>query len=162
MRSWPTVAAATALAAAAALGGCSLHGDETPPIVSHGPKIDVTSTAFAEGQRIPTRFTCDGEDVPPPLSWRGVPAGAQHVAVVVDDPDAPGGTFVHWTVLLSAKATSVPADLGGYHGPCPPRGSVHHYRFSVYALERTPALDPDAIRAAATASGTLTGTYSRP
>jgi phosphatidylethanolamine-binding protein (PEBP) family uncharacterized protein len=145
----------------AALAACST-GAEHATLPTTLPHIEVTSDAFGEGERIPTKFTCDGDDVPPPFAWGGVPSQAARVAIVVDDPDAPGGTFLHWTVILPASSHSVPADVGGYRGPCPPPGKVHHYRFSVYALagKATPT-EPDAIRRQAIAGGTLTGTYSR-
>jgi len=144
------------------VAGCSLRPKESSTLpTAELPHIAVRSEAFEDGQPIPKRFTCDGENVPPPLSWSGVPSGAARVAVVVDDPDAPGGTFVHWLVLLAPTATSVPEDIGGYRGPCPPPGPPHHYRFSVYALGGSSPLDPPAIRKAAIAAGTLTGTFSR-
>lgn len=114
--------------------------------------ITVSSPAFRDGQPIPARFTCDGAGEAPPLVWSGVPDGAAALSLVVDDPDAPRGTFVHWVVLdLPAAATGLPgeslpagtvqarnsAGRASYFGPCPPSGS-HHYRFTVYALsERT-------------------------
>jgi len=147
------------------------------------PTITVTSDAFAEGQSIPRRYTCDGANVSPALEWRGVPADAEVLALVVDDPDAPRGTFTHWVVVdVAPDVTGVAEDAvpsGGmetqnsaressYFGPCPP-GGTHHYRFTVYALSsRTglaagAALD-SALRAVeqrATAWGRLTGTYAR-
>ena len=143
--------------------------------------ITVTSDAFAEGDTVPERFTCDGEEVSPPLAWSGGQGAAW--ALVVDDPDAPGGTYVHWVVVDVAGATTsvgagqVPA--GGvqiansagdtsYAGPCPP-GGEHRYRFTVYALEaptgltRGASLDDalDAVGKQATARGTLMGVYAR-
>ena len=145
--------------------------------------ITVTSPAFREGRPIPPRFTCDGDGVSPPLAWDGVPAEAEAVALVVDDPDAPRGTFVHWVVLdLPAGTTEVGADAvpsgavqarnsagrASYFGPCPPSGT-HHYRFTVYALSRRTGLRDGAelgkalraVQAAATAQGRLVGTYAR-
>jgi Raf kinase inhibitor-like YbhB/YbcL family protein len=146
--------------------------------------ITVASPSFAEGAPIPRQFTCDGDDNSPPLSWRGVPADAAELAVVVDDPDARGGTYVHWVLVgLDPSLTELrPGELpaGGrqadnsagdprYKGPCPPGGHPHHYEFTVYAL-RAPvaatsgAAPGDVLRRvgeAAIAKGTLTGTYQR-
>jgi Raf kinase inhibitor-like YbhB/YbcL family protein len=115
--------------------------------------ITVSSPAFTAGSSIPPRFTCDGDDVSPPLAWSSVPAGTVQVALVVDDPDAPRGTYVHWVVVgldpantELAEATvppggrQVPNSAGkvAYTGPCPPGGPAHHYRFTIYALQRPP------------------------
>ena len=108
----------------------------------------ITSAAFKEGQEIPKRFTCDGENVSPPLAWTGAPAGAKAYALIVDDPDAPSGLFTHWIAFnLPASTHSLPEgvkpaanqgtnDFGkpGYGGPCPPRGR-HRYFFHLYALK---------------------------
>jgi Raf kinase inhibitor-like YbhB/YbcL family protein len=145
--------------------------------------ITVSSPAFEADQPIPTRYTCDGGDVSPPLAWDGVPADAEAVALIVDDPDAPSGTVFHWIVLDIAPTTTSVDDgsvpRGGvqaidsnvdpaYAGPCPPSGT-HHYRFTVYALDQPTGLavgaDMDEALAAidehAVARGRLTGTYSR-
>jgi Raf kinase inhibitor-like YbhB/YbcL family protein len=144
--------------------------------------ITVTSSAFADGEPIPARFSCDGAGVSPPLAWQGVPPDAQAVALVVDDPDAPRGTFVHWVVLdidpsvTSVDEAGVPGNVQArnsagdptYFGPCPPKGT-HHYRFTVYALSAATGLTPGAkldealkaIDKAATAQGRLVGTYTR-
>ena len=110
--------------------------------------IVVTSAAFRDGGAIPRANTCDGPGVAPTIQWRSVPVTTKTVAVVVDDPDAPGGDFLHWLVIeLPGGAGSVPSRLsgvseldntGGTRGwtpPCPPAGSTHHYRFTVYALQ---------------------------
>ena len=102
---------------------------------------------FANNGTIPNANTCDGAGTEPTISWSAVPAHTKTVAVVVDDPDAPKGDFLQWLVIgLPAKAGSVPSrapsvseldNTGGTRGwsaPCPPAGSIHHYRFSVYAL----------------------------
>jgi Raf kinase inhibitor-like YbhB/YbcL family protein len=146
-------------------------------------RISVQSPAFAEGQPIPRRYTCDGDNVSPPLSWTGLPAGTGSVALVVDDPDAPSGTYTHWVVVnVAPTVTSLDEDAvppnaqqvvnsagkASYTGPCPPSGT-HHYQFTVYALPgaiepgRTRSLAPalDAIRTNATAYGRLVGTYAR-
>jgi Raf kinase inhibitor-like YbhB/YbcL family protein len=131
---------------------------------------------------VPKRFTCDGPGDRPVIRWARVPPSAAEVAVLVDDPDAPGGTFVHWTVWgIPASAREVGASLPagaregtngargkGWTGPCPPSGT-HRYVFNVYALSKHVTLaagsPPDkvepAVRAAAIASGSLTARYGR-
>ena len=127
----------------------------------------LTSTAFEEGKRIPTRYTCDGEDLSPPLSWKGIPEGTRSLTLVVEDPDAPRGTFVHWVIYnippgLSGLPEGVPRqgklengalqgvnDFGviGYRGPCPPPGKPHRYSFILRALDTKLSLGPGATRA---------------
>jgi Raf kinase inhibitor-like YbhB/YbcL family protein len=147
-------------------------------------KLDVTSDAFRTGQPIPAQYTCDGADQTPTLHWGEPPAGTKSFALVVDDPDAPSGTFRHWGVLdipASARSigggqrigTEVTNDFGkpGYGGPCPPKGhGPHHYHFKLFALniERldlgSNAKVADAENAAhrhAIAQGELIGTYER-
>jgi hypothetical protein len=117
--------------------------------------LQVSSSAFKDGQAIPSKYTCDGEDVSPPLKWAGVPEAAKSVVLICDDPDAPVGTWVHWVLFnLPANITEleerVPTTeaLGngarqgtndfkriGYGGPCPPRGNPHRYFFKLYALD---------------------------
>jgi Raf kinase inhibitor-like YbhB/YbcL family protein len=111
------------------------------------------SSAFADGAAIPRRFTCEGEDVSPPLEWSDVPAGAKSFTVICEDPDAPGGTFHHWAAYdISGTRSHLPLDAGhqaqrlgfkqatndfertGYSGPCPPGGAPHHYHFRLLAL----------------------------
>ncbi|HLZ04601.1 MAG TPA: YbhB/YbcL family Raf kinase inhibitor-like protein [Bradyrhizobium sp.] len=113
--------------------------------------MKLVSSAFADGAQIPRRFTCDGEDLSPPLQWSDAPAGTKSFALLCDDPDAPGGTWHHWaaydlpTVLteLAEGATrnkSVKQAVNdfrkpGYGGPCPPHGhGPHHYHFRLLAL----------------------------
>jgi len=164
---------------ATACGG----NDEEAPQMQVEQTIAVTSTAFTEGERIPVMYTCDGADTSPPLSWQGLPAEAAAVALVVDDPDAPNGTFTHWVVLdvepdvAGNVAGGVPAGgvqaqnsagRASYFGPCPP-GGTHHYRFTVYGLSEPTGLADGvslsdalaAIEARAVAWGRLTGTYAR-
>jgi Raf kinase inhibitor-like YbhB/YbcL family protein len=166
----------------AVTAGCG-GSDEEEPAMSAPETITVTSTAFQPDQPIPARFSCDGDDVSPALAWQGVPAEAKATALVVDDPDAPRGTFTHWVVLdVPAGTTSIAeaqvpagakqalnsAGKAAYMGPCPPSGT-HHYRFTVYALSAATGLADgakldDALKAidrAATARGRLTGTYAR-
>jgi Raf kinase inhibitor-like YbhB/YbcL family protein len=116
--------------------------------------MELTSPAFKNGGRIPEKYSCSGEGFSPPLEIRGVPAKAKSLALVVDDPDAPSGTFVHWLAWNIAPKTREikEAALGigvegvtdageiGYTPPCPPGGSVHTYRFRIYALDAVPGL----------------------
>jgi Raf kinase inhibitor-like YbhB/YbcL family protein len=143
--------------------------DDLPPGT---PKLIVTSQVFAEGGAIPRLYTCDGKDVSPPLAWSGVPRAAKTLALVVDDPDAPMGTFCHWLLFnLPAYITGLVDDLAkteevrvpspapparqgrndfgkpGYDGPCPPSGT-HHYRFHVYALDLSLTPEQGASRKA--------------
>ena len=111
--------------------------------------MQLQSSAFADGFTIPKKYTADGANVSPPLSWSDVPAGTQSFALICDDPDAPRGTWVHWVVFnLAADATSLPENVSGagtdggndfgklgYGGPSPPRGNPHRYFFKLYALD---------------------------
>jgi Raf kinase inhibitor-like YbhB/YbcL family protein len=165
-----------------ALSGCGGGGGAA---VTTGPAVGRFSFTGASdvhpGQAIPTRFTCDGQDVSPKLVWTGVPEGAQELALALDDPDAPGGTFTHWLVwgidptsTTLAGAGSAPEgrnDFGknGYGGPCPPRGQTHHYVFRLLALDARVDLPAGADRSAfdkavtphVLAEARVTATYSR-
>ena len=151
-------------------------------------KLDIRSTAFGEGELIPKKYTCDGADVSPPLSWSLPPEGTKSMALICDDPDAPMGTWVHWVLYGLSPNTlklseNIPADkevLGGakhgindfrkygYGGPCPP-GGTHRYFFKLYAVDTEVALKPgatkgkvlDAIKGHVLAEGQLMGRYSR-
>lgn len=119
------------------------------------------SSAFENAQAIPARHTCEGEDVSPPPRWTNVPEGTRSLALVVDDPDAPGGVFTHWTAWGLAPAAeglsegeSPPSegqnDFGttGYRGPCPPPGDgQHRYVFRLYALDVEPEPAAGAAKA---------------
>jgi len=116
--------------------------------------ITITSTAFTEGSMIPQDYTCDGEDISPPLAWSGVPDGTKSLALICDDPDAPMGTWVHWVLFnIPAYIMELPSKIPpekiiqngakhgindfrkfGYGGPCPP-GGTHRYYFKLYALD---------------------------
>lgn len=117
-----------------------------------------TSPAFADGQPVPTQFTCDGNDSPPPIAVGDPPAGTKSFAIVMDDPDAPKGTFTHWLAydipadgdtLLTTAGKTLKNGFGrpGYGGPCPPPGhGSHRYYFTIYAVD-APALDlPGDVR----------------
>jgi Raf kinase inhibitor-like YbhB/YbcL family protein len=144
--------------------------------------MQLRSGGFAAGGPIPRRYTCDGEDVSPPLAWTDVPREAPALALLVDDPDAPGGSFTHWLAWgLDPDAGGLREgerapfegrnDFGtaGYRGPCPPPGRPHRYIFQLYALLADPALAPGArrreferaIASRTLATTQLVGTYRR-
>ena len=118
----------------------------------------VSSPAFVDNTPIPAEYSCNGRNVPPPLRWENVPDGTESLALVVDDPDAVGGLYVHWVVTGIPLSTTeivdgalpqgaqVSLNSGGkaaYLGPCPPAGTgVHHYRFQLYALNKPLTLAP--------------------
>lgn len=141
----------------------------------------LTSTAFDDGGIIPVRYTCDGEGISPPLRIERVPDGAETLAVVVEDPDAPGGTFVHWVVFDLEVRSEIPEavdgrgtpgvnsrDRIGYTPPCPPGGS-HRYVFDVHALDTVLGLEAgvsvgelrQAMDGHVLGSGRLVGRYER-
>jgi Raf kinase inhibitor-like YbhB/YbcL family protein len=127
--------------------------------------MDIKSRSFLEGGMIPARYTCDGENVSPPLEWSGAPAEVKSFALVSDDPDAPAGTWVHWVVYnMPADAAKLDEDIKpssefqsgmrqgsndfqriGYGGPCPPSGT-HRYFFKLYAVDRMLDLKPGATK----------------
>lgn len=168
-----------ALAACLATLAAACGGERMPT------GLRVTTPAFAHKGPIPERFSCEGDNVPPPLRWRGRPAGTAEMAVVVEDADARPEPFVHWIVVgidpavtslepeelpEGAKVLPGSSDNATYIGPCPPDGSgTHYYHFQVYALPRRPALDERArprekvraIRRAASAGGYVVGTFTR-
>jgi Raf kinase inhibitor-like YbhB/YbcL family protein len=170
------------MAVASLASGCAGSDDAPEPPESLSGGITVNSPAFGDGQQIPRAYTCDGAGVSPPLSWSGLPSGTSSIALVVDDPDAPSGPFVHWLVRDIAPNISgvdrgqVPqggkqiansSDEDTYFGPCPPSGT-HHYRFTVYALPSGIRLPDDAsmddtltmIYDKAIASGRLVALYT--
>jgi len=129
--------------------------------------LTLTSRAFAHETAMPSPCTCDGADMSPPLAWTDPPAGTKSFALIVDDPDAPLGMWVHWVLYnLPAASRSLAEHLPasdpladgsrqglndfrrlGYGGPCPPPGSAHRYVFKLYALDATLALPPRATKA---------------
>jgi Raf kinase inhibitor-like YbhB/YbcL family protein len=151
--------------------------------------IELTSPAFEDGGMIPSKYTCNGADVSPPLEWSNTPEGTKSLALICDDPDAPMGTWVHWVLYgLLADTTSlaegvpkneVIEDLAvqgsndfkrvGYGGPCPPRGKPHRYFFKLYALDSKLDLKPGAkkkdvekaMEGHVLAQGQLVGKYQR-
>ncbi len=151
--------------------------------------LELTSTAFADGDKMPARYTCDGENVSPPLAWGEPPPQTRSFALIVDDPDAPVGVFTHWVIFnipADARELEEAIPIGerlpngalqgkngfgklGYGGPCPPRGSPHHYRFTLYALDKPLELPPgiskndllQAMEGHILAQGQLVGVYQR-
>jgi Raf kinase inhibitor-like YbhB/YbcL family protein len=152
--------------------------------------FQLTSTGFSGGQRIPKRYTCEGDDLSPPLAWTDPPSATRSFMVVCDDPDAPAGTWHHWA-LFDVPPTATKLDEGlprdahveamrqavndfgetGYRGPCPPHGhGTHHYHFRMLALdvdklplkERARCKEAEAAaRSHVVATAELIGTYSR-
>jgi hypothetical protein len=150
--------------------------------------MNLKSTAFTANGMIPSLYTCDGQDISPDLSWDAPPTGTQSLALIVDDPDAPGQIFVHWVLYdlppeihqlpkglpaeptLSAGGVQGKNDFGnlGYGGPCPPSG-IHRYFFRLYALDRELELKSGATKAQLeaamnghiVATAELVGRYSR-
>ena len=141
--------------------------------------LKISSSAFDHEGVIPSKYTCEGEDVNPPLQIDQIPSGTRTLAIIMEDPDAPKGTFDHWLVWNIPPATniiggdSIPGICGkngggqnGYYGPCPPSG-VHRYYFYVYALDKSLDLEGGADKAALKAAieghvlaeGVLMGRY---
>lgn len=128
--------------------------------------FELTSSAFKEGERIPDRHTCEGDDLSPPLHWSVPPAATKSFALIADDPDAPGGTWVHWVIYnLSLDLRGLPEGIPakdhwldgalqgltdfkrvGYGGPCPPPGKPHRYYFTLYALDAVLNVKPRATK----------------
>jgi hypothetical protein len=145
--------------------------------------LRVSSPAFSNGADIPKKYTCDGENIAPPLEWSGIPKESKSVAVICDDPDAPSGTFFHWvqydiptsTHALAERESTGAAGVNsfgtmGFGGPCPlKKDQAHHYHFHVYALD-VDSLGPaglskdhalEAMNGHIIAEGELVGTYKR-
>jgi|SRR5579864_4747802 len=186
MKTLLRIAPAIALVALASCGASKHENDQGGAAVDNAAltKLQLTSDAFRDGQPIPARYTCDGAGQTPALHWGEPPAETKSFALVIDDPDAPGGTFRHWGVFdipASARSiggserigTEVSNDFGkpGYGGPCPPRGNgPHHYHFKLFALDvgslglKAGSHVSDVEREAqkhSVAIGELTGTYER-
>lgn len=151
-------------------------------------EIKLTSPVFKEGEFIPKKYTCDGENVSPPLGWSGIPATTKSIALICDDPDAPMGTWVHWVIFnipASVKRLNENIKIAkvledgtvqgnndsrkiGYAGPCPP-GGTHRYFFKIYALDKRIEHTPGATKKELIkemeghilAEGKLMGKYSR-
>jgi len=166
-----------------ASAGCA---GATPVVEKEGEAVmalQVTSPVFFEGGMIPSKFTCDAENVSPPLAWSGASTGTQSIVLIADDPDAPVGTWVHWVLYdLPPDTNSLPEGAmgigvdgindfrkSGYGGPCPPRGNPHRYYFKIYALDNRLGLKPGAskrdveraMQGHILAQGVLMGKYGR-
>ncbi len=152
-----------------------------PATVKQSMKL--TSSAFEHNQNIPVLYTCDGKGMHPPLSIAAVPEGTKSLAIIVDDPDAPGGTFTHWVIWnINPGTTAIPESIvpqksqegtnsaggTGFVSPCPPRGQ-HRYFFTLFALDSTLGLDGKATKrdvekamaGHVMAQSLLVGVYSR-
>ncbi len=181
------------LSGALLLAGCQSKagskGGQPQGKPAAAPSLTLSSPAFADTDTIPMRFTCDSANVSPALSWSGIPDATQSLALIVDDPDAPTKTWVHWVIYDlpptdSALTEGIPTepeledgarqgvnDFGkyGYGGPCPPPGKPHRYYFKLYALDSVPELPDkatkqqllDAMEGHVLAQAQLMGTYKR-
>jgi Raf kinase inhibitor-like YbhB/YbcL family protein len=186
---WRTWLAAALGTAVLALSGCGGGDEETvrpEQLAAEGVELivfELSSTAFDDSTEIPVRYTCDGEDLSPPLAWADAPAGTAALALLVDDPDAPGGTFTHWLAWgLDASAgehaegSRAPVEgkngfgSTGYRGPCPPRGDgPHRYVFRLFALDSELELSDgadkkafqEALQGRVLGTAELVGSYAR-
>ncbi len=160
--------------------GCVSQAEETKKALVEAEELTVSSPAFRHNGNVPSKYTCEGENVNPPLEIEGIPEGAISLVLIVEDLDAPRGIFVHWVVFNISPVTiieenSVPGVEGinsfgnnFYGGPCPPSGT-HQYVFAVYALDTTLTLDPtvtkndvvEAMEGHILAKGELIGLYSK-
>jgi len=143
-------------------------------------KLSVSSPAFQHGEAIPQKYSCEGESINPPLSIQGYPEETQSLSIIVEDPDAPNGPFIHWVCFNIDPTNHIPegqqpgmsghngAGKTGYRGPCPPSGT-HHYFFKVYALNTRldvqEGIDATALKNAMdrhkVGFGELMGTYQK-
>lgn len=179
--SWKSIAALSA--------GALLVAPALFLVAANEAKMEIKSPAFQNGAEIPRKFTCDGADVSPALGWQAAPANAKAFALIADDPDAPGGTWVHWVIydlpgdtkqlaegVAPTETLANGAKQGlndfrrvGYGGPCPPPGSPHRYFFKLYALDAPANLKPratkrqllDAMKGHVVAEAELVGRYGR-
>jgi Raf kinase inhibitor-like YbhB/YbcL family protein len=146
---------------------CSASNQNAATPAEPSGKFTLSSAAFESGGVIPRQFSCEGSDISPALKWNDPPVGTESFALIVDDPDAPAGTWVHWVLYnLPATARELPEAMAkdaelpggachgrndfrrlGYGGPCPPPGPAHHYHFKLYALDRKLDLKPGATKA---------------
>jgi Raf kinase inhibitor-like YbhB/YbcL family protein len=156
----------------------------TQPTTEANMSLQLTSDAFANGQSIPSKYSCLGKNISPALTWNEPPTGASSFALIVDDPDAPMGTWVHWVIYnIPADTRSLPEGFSAqdpisvgknssnhlsYDGPCPPSGT-HRYYFKLYALDPAFSLSPGATKDGllkamdghVLAQGELMGTFSK-
>lgn len=167
---------------------CKESKNNKSAVGDYAMEIKITSSAFKDGAMIPSRHTCDGEDISPQLEWQDVPEKTKSIALICDDPDAPMGTFVHWVIFnLPAESRSLNENIPpeknlpngaiqgitsfgkhGYGGPCPPSGT-HRYFFKIYALDTKLELSADtdkakllnAMEGHILARGQIVGRYKR-
>lgn len=172
----------------AVLGLVLTAGCATGPAPGENITMEISSVSFRDSDKIPVKYTCDGQNISPPLAWKGVSRDTRELALIVDDPDA-RGTFTHWVLFkippsVNNLPEAVPAQeqlpsgalhgkngagRSSYTGPCPPPGPVHHYNFTLYALDK--ALDLaagsskqqvlDAMQGHVLATAKLIGIYQR-
>jgi Raf kinase inhibitor-like YbhB/YbcL family protein len=170
------------------LVGCRARELQDTSATAGSGTLALSSPAFDDGGAIPAQYTCDGQDLSPPLEWSGPPSGTESFALIVDDPDAPSGTWVHWVIYdLPAETRQLPEDVPaedrlanggvqgtnswpktGYGGPCPP-GGTHHYFFKLYALDIMLGAEPGlgkvellaAMEGHVLTQTQLVGTYAR-
>ena len=168
------------------LSACATSTPQTEAAVTN--QLTITSDAFASGQSIPAKYSCIGRNVSPPLAWNEPPAGTQSFALIMDDPDAPVGTWVHWVLFnIPASSRGLPEAIPsagtlsdgslhgknsggnpGYNGPCPPSGT-HRYFFKLYALDEMLGLSSgadkgellQAMEGHTLAQGELMGTFRK-
>ncbi len=176
----------------ATISGCIAgeKKDDTKEVAMQNiSNITISAEAFKDGGNIPAVYTCDGRNISPALTWSGMPAGTKSIALIMDDPDAPRGTFVHWVLFnIPPDAQGLPEAVpknqtlkdgsrqgntsygeAGYGGPCPPPGKPHRYYFKVYALDTKLDLPAGATKADVEktmnghilAKGELMGKYGR-
>jgi Raf kinase inhibitor-like YbhB/YbcL family protein len=166
--------------------GCS---QEPKSATGHVVEMKLSSTAFADGQPIPVKYTADSLDISPPLAWTNAPAGIKSFALIADDPDAPSGDWTHWVIYDLPPTTARLAEdqpklaqfkngakqglndfkKTSYNGPAPPPGKAHRYVFKLYALDKMTGLAPNAAKADllkamdghVLGEGRLMGTYQR-
>jgi hypothetical protein len=163
-------ALAVAYAVALLASACGGDDDEEPSTTSSQPQVSglrFSGGDVAEGEPIDPLYTCDGTNITPALSWESVPEGTAELALIVDDPDAPGGTFTHWVAyaippgydgldrgippgpalsggLTLRQGPTDGSDVPAWSGPCPPAGETHSYVFTLYALDEQTGLEPGA------------------
>jgi hypothetical protein len=145
--------------------------------------VKLSSTVFSDGEMIPKKYSCDADNISPPLEWSDIPDGTKSLALIVDDPDAPAGNWVHWILYnISADQDNLVEGVAGigeqgkntsgkisYSGPCPPKGPAHRYFFKIYAIEIVLDLEPGAtkneleraMQGHILAQGQLMGKYQR-
>lgn len=145
--------------AAVVLGACGRADSPAIPKGGVEMSIQLTSSAFQDGERIPVQYTCDGANISPSLTWAEIPPAARSLALIVSDPDAPSGDWTHWVLFdLEPRLPGLPegTQIGisgknnfgkqGWGGPCPPAGKAHRYIFRLYALDTMLGLKAGAAR----------------